>query len=261
MKIIANRLMWHWRKAVFRILIFSCSGLARAATPECTVIDLMPKFWRVVDDSRHQSADQQVAEFRRVLGVDRTDLYSESGLGFESTEALNSAILKTVASTREHPEPIESMGTLIESRLPSYIREFRKTFPDFECSFPIYIVPSLGQLDGAGRVVDHRPALVFGVDNIAAEHTATTLPIFIDHELFHRYHFQAAGFSDDNARNEVIWRTLWAEGLATYVSMALNPPATLQDALYLPKDLVRRAQPLLPSLIGQLFPKLNQVDP
>ena len=168
-KIIANRLMWHWQKDVFRILIFSCSGLARAGTPECTIIDLMPKFWHVVDDSRHQSADQQVAEFRRVLGVDRTDLYSESGLGFESPEALNRAILKTVASARERPEPIESMGTLIESRLTSYIREFRKTFPDFECNFPIYIVPSLGRLDGAGRVVDHRPALVFGVDNIAAE--------------------------------------------------------------------------------------------
>ena len=90
----------------------------------------MPKFWHVVDDSRHQSADQQVAEFRRVLGVDRTDLYSESGLGFESPEALNRTILKTVASARERPEPIESMGTLIESRLTSYIREFRKTFPD-----------------------------------------------------------------------------------------------------------------------------------
>ena len=45
------------------------------------------------------------------------------------------------------------------------------------------------------------------------------------------------------------------------MSMALNPPSTLQDALFLPKDLVRRAQPLLPSLIGQLYPKLNQVDP
>jgi len=74
-KIIANRLMWHWQKDVFRILIFSCSGLARAATPECTIIDLMPKFWHVVDDSRHQSADQQVAEF-----MERDALNNKHGL-------------------------------------------------------------------------------------------------------------------------------------------------------------------------------------
>jgi hypothetical protein len=73
-------------------------------------------------------------------------------------------------------------------------------------------------MDGAGRDVGGRPSLVFGVDTIAQFWMPQTLPIFLSHELFHRYHFQAAGFSDDLAERDLIWRSLWAEGLATYVS-------------------------------------------
>jgi hypothetical protein len=72
---------------------------------------------------------------------------------------------------------------------------------------------------------------------------------------------QVAGFSDDKAQQEVVWRAVWADGLARYVSMKLNPPASLQDALFVPKDLVKRSQPLLPQLIADLQPKLDQVDP
>jgi hypothetical protein len=52
-------------------------------------------------------------------------------------------------------------------------------------------------MDGAGRVVAWRPALVLGVDTIAALWTTASLPVFLSHELFHRHNFQAAGFSDD----------------------------------------------------------------
>jgi len=123
-------------------------------------------------------------------------------------------------------------------------------------------VSSLNRLDGAGRVVDHKPALILGVDVITEEHpSAANLGILIDHELFHRYHYQVAGFSDDNAQHEVVWKGLWAEGLATYVSMKLNSPATMQDALFLPLDLVTRSKPILPRLISELSTRLDTVDP
>jgi hypothetical protein len=115
-------------------------------------------------------------------------------------------------------------------------------------------------LDGAGRIVDGKPSLILGVDVIASEQPET-LGILIHHELFHRYHFQVARFSDDNAEHEVLWKVLWAEGLATYVSMKLNPPASMQDALLVPKDLVQRSQPMLPDLVAELEPNLNRIDP
>ena len=260
-KMLAIRPRGQLRAVVLGTLLLNCSGVAHAAADGCEVIDLMPKFWRVVEATRHQGVARQVAEFRRVLAVDQTDLYSESGLGFKSGEDLDRAILKALARAQEDRGAVKPMERLIKRGLPSYISTFRKTFPDFKCDFAIYLMPSLGQLDGAGRIVNHGPALLLGVDRIAAEFTPATLPIFIDHELFHRYHFQTAGFSDDQGQNETIWRCLWSEGLATYVSMALNPASTLQDALFLPKDLVTRAQPVLPSLVAQLYPKLDQVDP
>jgi hypothetical protein len=237
------------------------SGTRDLSAQQCPVIDLMPRFWHVVDDSSRESAQMQVAEFRRNLIQHHGDLYSATGVGFSSDEELNSAILRELARARANPEAMRSMGLLLKHELPTYIREFQSYFPDFRCNFPIYVLPALGKLDGAGRMINRVPSLLLGVDNAAAEYTPNTLPIFIDHELFHRYHFQVAGFSDDKGEHEILWRTLWTEGLATYASKVTNPPATLQDALILPKDLVERAEPQISALIAQLVPELDRSDP
>jgi uncharacterized protein YjaZ len=112
---------------------------------------------------------------------------------------------------------------------------------------------SLGQLDGAGRIVNGRPALVLGVDTIAQVETESDLPLFIAHELFHRYHLQVGGFSDDPGEGQPIWRTLWAEGLATYASARLYPDHALADAWLFPRDLELRCRPLLPKLASDLL--------
>lgn len=228
---------------------------------QCPVVDLMPQFWQIVDGSSKVSAQMQIEEFRKDLIQDHGDLYSATGVGFDSDQKLDAAILRELAAVRAHPESTRKMSALLEHDLPLYIRHFQRHFPDFRCNFPIYLLPSLGQLDGAGRVVNGQPSLLIGVDNAATEYTQKTLRIFVDHELFHRYHFQVAGFSDDKGDHDILWRTLWAEGLATYASEMLNPGATLQDALILPKDLVTKAQPQLTSLIAQIMPDLDRSDP
>jgi hypothetical protein len=233
---------------------------AHAAT-SCKVVDLMPEFWRVLDASSHQSPEQQVRAFRAALVYQHPDLFGAGGLGFESAAQLDQAIPPSLARARANRNSIRAMHDLLEKRLPSYLLAFKQKFPDFRCDFPIYLVPSLYQLDGAGRMVDKQPSLILGIDLIAEVHSPASLGIFIHHELFHRYHYQVAGFSDDNAEREVLWRGLWAEGLATYVSMKLNPPASMQDALFLPNDLVKRSQPVLRGLISEILPNLDRVDP
>ncbi|MBV8216358.1 MAG: hypothetical protein JOZ08_24330 [Verrucomicrobia bacterium] len=224
------------------------------------IVNLMPRFWKAVETSLNQTPDQQVKSFRDIMGVSATDLYSETDLGFGSSEQLDEAILKTLSNAREYSTEIHHASDALVQTLPACIEKFKQTFPDFSATFPIFILVSLGQLDGAGRVVDGRPCLLLGVDNIASEFSPAILPIFLDHELFHRYHYQVAGFSDDNGGRELIWRALWAEGLATYVSTSLNPPATLQDGLFVPHDLVKKADPILPSLAAEISPKLDEVD-
>ena len=243
--------------------LLSLSTPCYAATQKCPVIDLMPQFWQVVNAGSHESSAQQVRDFRRNLVDNHGDLYFKTGLGFTSDKELNEAIGSELADARAHPDALRETALLLQREMPRYISTFRRAFPDFQCDFPIYLLPALGKLDGAGRVVNHTPALLFGIDNIAAEFSPSTLPlsIFIDHELFHRYHYQVAGFSDDKAAQEILWRTLWAEGLATYVSKTLNPPANMQDALILPKDLEQRARPQLPALIAKFTPQLDEINP
>ena len=93
-------------------------------------------------------------------------------------------------------------------------------------------------------LVAGHPALVLGIDTMAAFETPAELPVVITHELFHRYNFQAAGFSDDPGNRQAIWRTLWPGGPATYVSCQLNPQVSLGDVL-ISKDLARRGPKLI----------------
>jgi hypothetical protein len=235
----------------------------RSVAAKCTVVDLMPEYRRLVSESRNQSPKEQVVTFHRGLDLSHTDLYSKTGVGFQTEEHLNGAILKALGEARQNLQSVLLMSETVSSSLPQEVARFEKVFPDFRCNFPIYLVPSLGNLDGAGRIVDGRPALVLGIDSMASEFSGKPLQlrIFLDHEIFHRYHSQVSGFSDDKGQEEVIWRGLWAEGLATYVSMVLNPAATMQDALFFPTDLESRASPIRSRLAKQLEDKLDISDP
>ena len=233
-------------------------ALARASA-ECRIKDLMSEYWAVVDAPR----DQAVPSFRRRLVDANGDLYGAGGVGFKSPEALDAAIVRSLDHAARERDNMMRMSDILRAELPGRLKHFRAAFPDFRCDFTIFLLPSLGRLDGAGRRVNKQGVLIFGLDNLSDEfHTAPgRLGLLFDHELFHRYHSQVAGFSDDRAEREVIWRTLWAEGLATYVSQQLNPPASLQDALFVPADLVARAAPLTRALSKRLKGHLDAVDP
>jgi hypothetical protein len=165
-----------------------------------------------------------------------------------------------MAAVRAHPE-WRAFDAALRRALEHAASRFRRTFPDFRCDFSVYVTETFGAMDGAGRDVAGRPGLVLGVDTIAEFETAASLPVFLSHELFHRYNFQTAGFSDDLGERDLIWRSLWAEGLPTYVSARLNPSNPLSDALIFPKDLEARAKPFVPQMASELLAAADRVDP
>ncbi len=190
-------------------MFFCSSALAQA---RCPVVDLMPEFWRAVAQSKDKPPQQRIETFRNTIVVKHDDLY-HGALGFASDEELNAAIQSSTASAESDRDSLAATREKVLEKIPAAVEKFQRAFPDFHCDFPIYVVHSLNRLDGAGRVVDHRPALVLGVDVIAAQgQNNRYLDLLLAHELFHRYHFQASGFSDDNAQKEVIWKGLWVEG-------------------------------------------------
>lgn len=96
---------------------------------------------------------------------------------------------------------------------------FRRFFPDYAPTVPIYLVHSLGEMDGGTRELRGKEVAVFGADVIARVHDAGSIGPFLDHELFHFHHGRF--FSDCSA----LWCSLWQEGLATYVAGRMNPGA------------------------------------
>lgn len=172
-------------------------------------------------------------------------------------------VIALAACSRGECVIVDESGT--GGELVPLVREtaarFRGQLDDFRCDFPVYLRSTHGELDGAGRVVDGKPSLVLDAEMIHQLHTAEQLPVFLTHEMFHRYHFAMAGFSDDDSASQPLWRTLWAEGLATYASAVMNPTRPLSDAWLLPADLDAQVQLLLGVLARTMVAQFESVDP
>ena len=225
----------------------------------CRVIDA----YTPADTLSHRAADlppaDQLKAFRQGIIARYPGLYAPQVLDLSPAQNMDTLILASLASARESQTRAGLMVTL--RQLVDRTQASFRNLAGFRCDFPIYLTDSLGQFDGAGRIVAGQRPLVGGVDALDGERSLIALPVFIAHEMFHRYHFMAGGFSDDDADRQPLWRTLWAEGLATYASRALTRGATIEQALMLPADLSQRAAPLRSRIAADLLAHLDQIDP
>ncbi|MBU6298067.1 MAG: hypothetical protein KGJ79_18770 [Alphaproteobacteria bacterium] len=243
-------------RGVIAASLLSLSALTTTASAAvCPIVDATGAFWPLAQRSATMTPAAQTASFHADVASKFPDLYTGGVLGSGNVQHLDELSVHALAAARKNGLRGRTMAQDLTRRLPAFLAHFQKTFPDFRCNFPIYLMASLGSLDGAGRMVAGRPALVIGVDTMAAYETPGELPVVIAHELFHRYNFQAAGFSDDPGDKQAIWRTLWAEGLATYMSGRLNPQASPADVLISP-DLAKRG----PTMIKRLAQALRDND-
>jgi hypothetical protein len=223
-----------------------------AAAASCRVIDATAGFWPLVERLAEATPAEQAAAFRADVIARFPELYTRDVLGTDDSRQLDEEAVATLAAARKNRMHARQTEQTLAREIPAYIARFRKSFPDFHCDFPIYLMISLGHMDGAGRVVGASPALVLGVEMIDRIETPAQMPVFFAHELFHRYNYRVAGFSDDPGDRQPIWRTLWAEGLATYVSAELNPERPLSDAMIVPRNLAERAAPQIERLARAL---------
>lgn len=250
---------WFAALAGAAALVCGASAAAQANPAACPIVDAFASFVDLSARTADLSDAQQTQAFRDDYLAKYRDLYAPEVMSLPAGAALDARALKAMAKVRAHPEWRAFDAELAQS-FRRVAARFAGAFPDFRCDFPVYETETFGFMDGAGRDVGGRPSLVLGVDTIAGFWTPEALPVFLSHELFHRYHFQAAGFSDDLAERDLIWRALWAEGLATYVSARLNPSNPLSDALIVPKDLEARARPFTKQMAAELLAAADTVD-
>jgi hypothetical protein len=154
---------------------------------------------------------------------------------------------------------IKQIHDRFEAQYEPIEANFLKEFPDFDCSKArVYLMLSLFRFDG--KIPHDNPHVVFlGLDGLAKFHGADTrLSVILTHELFHLYHFQVNPLPR-NIDDVELYRLIWQEGLATYVSKQLNPDASLADILLDPR-LAQEGPKYIAAVARDLVRQLESVD-
>ena len=226
-------------------------------------IDLMPLYWRFHAQAQGRTVDEQVRLFREMVVERRPEVYNADVLqvpgGRPLADALPDIYPKATAWTGPHTAVIRSLSEEIASSMPRYEATFRREFPDFAYTGRVYFMYSLGAFDGAVRTVQGRPALLFGLDAIAAIHgEVATIGPLLHHELFHAYHGPLIGTT---GRGLPLFLSVWTEGLATLVARQMHPSASDVAIYGLPPNTPQRVRDDLPRLAARLRAALDSTVP
>jgi hypothetical protein len=239
-------------------------GVAAAAAPDggaerlrvVEAAENCAEFWRRVAGA---TPGQQSRAFEELLRAPHPTLYTSAVLGLEEplARSVPERLAKMGTMRKFVPDPtrVEEVRRALDADLQESATDFRKTFPGFAMKRPISVVCSLGAFDGGTRKVEGASMLVFGPDVIAAiRPRGFNLRPFLEHELFHALH--EALLPD---APETVVQSLWEEGLATFVSDALNPGAS-HDEISVPDALIAAATPRIPELASRLLGHLDDPD-
>ena len=214
----------------------------------------MPAFLAFERQTKDLAPDQRAGLFVNEFASQHREFYDEVGHvsgdnGFSPADKLRKDVLGLLDPA--HMEELPGFAPLTQAGFEEAARAtgedfdqaqltFLRAFPDFRCQVAIAFGPSFLHFDGHAfeDKRGHRH-LMFGVDTIALLHGPADMPALYAHELFHIYHRQVQGTvypKDDE--DEVVWRRMWEEGLATYVSQRLNAALSPQQVLSFPADMV-----------------------
>ncbi|MGE0526290.1 MAG: DUF2268 domain-containing putative Zn-dependent protease [Bdellovibrionales bacterium] len=226
---------------MIRVLLLSAIGIAfsfSAFAGPPRIHNHAPEFVKFWDKVKDLPLTQQIQEFERMIYPTFPEFYAYrfkrwQEQGKTKEEGLKKAFDDYRAMHTQFAQKTASISNEIHENLVIFL----KHFPDFTTDFDIHIIPSLGEMDGGTRTIDGNFYFIFGIDGILKYHNASTDVPFFHHELFHMYHWQF--FKGE----EKMWYALWAEGLATYVSEALNPGSSLRDIMLdIPEGLVKACE-------------------
>lgn len=174
---------------------WSFSAWSAPAPPAATfaIHDFTPDFWRLWEAAQNQPVEQEeklwqqlyVAPHRAVFD----DLAGPCKVEYDPVWA------------RAHYFPalpvvvprIRAMVAGMAHQLNEANDRFLKTFPDIHWSGDIYIMASGFCFNGRAQTIRGRSALLFGVDAAVGLGQKNLIPV-MQHELFHRYHYQFFDF-------------------------------------------------------------------
>lgn len=184
-------------------------------------------FWHNVE---HEPVDAQVAAFHDVV-VPMFPAYYNYIIndwrknGRDSDQEIAKQLSEFSSVETRYTAKLQEFTSLLDNSIQSFCSHFG----DFKVDeLEVYVVHSMGFMDGGTRELDGKFYFIFGIDCMAKGHTGwSSERAFFHHELLHVYHNQY--FSTEPW--EYIWKPIWAEGLAVYVAKQLNPTASVAELL------------------------------
>lgn len=224
---------------------------APAFADVCRYQNLMPEFFAFEARTKNLAPDVRADQFMTDFVPRHPAFYGDKRdiEAFKTQEGIRKSSLRLLDPS--HPETMPGFAPLTEARFHAVAdtverdfaaaqTRFLDTFPDFRCQEEIEFGPSFLHFDGHDyKDHDGHLHMLFGVDAIAILHEPEDMPAFFSHELFHIYHRQVIGARMPDPDN-LVWWSLWEEGLATYVSQRMNPGLDAQQVLWFPKDMVKQ---------------------
>jgi hypothetical protein len=213
------------------------------------------EFW---DANKDKAASEQVAAFKAQVAPAFPGFYkAERFKSFLTPAQYDERIEKAIKEFPTIRAVYTAKAQQFSTELPKYTETFKAAFPDFQPPEDIYVVHSLSEMDGGFRTIDGKATMIFGVDSMARIHGDNNESAFFHHELFHAYHAPYVKACDGAG----IWSNLWVEGLATYVSHALNPGATEREMMIdLPDNMAARTRAMLPQALAHVESVLDKND-
>jgi hypothetical protein len=230
-------------------------GLVNDGLGQNTMInDLVPDLIRYLEQA---PADRRAAaqRFSQIVIQPHPEIYDRPQVFKTDPDSLATYL----EALPRYLSPIRTVHEQLRKADGSVEQAFAELFPDLDRSrLKVYLMLSLFRFDG--KVPDDNPhVLLLGVDGIARFHgTSFPVRVLLSHELFHLYHFQVNPVPKPVSELP-LYRQVWQEGLATYVSAQLNPNAPLEDILLDPR-LAREGPTLIPTFARRILPQLETAD-
>lgn len=237
-----------------KILVSAAATLAMstAHATGAEIRNLAPAFTAAYDASAQLSMPERVAAMKKVLLAQYPEFYGQ-GTPEKQDAAIAHAIETFPKLRAAYTEKAEKFGGAMQQNLATY----NKTFPDFRLTVPTSVVHSLYEMDGGTRELNGKLHLIFGADMLAYVNPKGNAAPLFHHELFHVMHAERFDCGEGK-----VWPQLWFEGLATYVSHAMNPGASENDLLLtFPNNMAANTREKLPQAWRQLAGVLDSSEP
>ncbi len=190
-------------------------------------VDLTGDFARIYDRDANLPDQQRVERFTADFAALIPGFYSAQRLYDGNEVKFEQRVLRAFSKYPSQRAGIGEVSDQFAQLLGGATASFEKEFGPFRSAVPVYLVNSLGEMDGGTRDLPSGRALIFGADVIAQVHANDRLRPLFTHELFHVYHAQQTDLSGCDQ----LWCSLWTEGLAVYVAQRLNADATDSELL------------------------------